>query len=487
MFIKEKAVVKQKNVGFMVFAFLGFFLAVGVVDAGTAFEKDISVIEESQGVVIRLAERVIPTVVNISPMKPDSGARSSGNSKGKREEGGHKLPPGHSEGSGSGVIIGKNGFVVTNNHVVGDAEAMEVRLSDKSKFTGKVIGRDPDTDLALIKIDADKEFPFVSFADSKKVRVGQWVMAVGNPFGLDRTVTIGIVSGLGRENINLSRYEDFIQTDASINPGNSGGPLFNVQGEVIGINTAIINVAQGIGFAIPSNIVQAIVSQLMNGGKVTRGWLGVGIQPLTPELATKFGIEESGGAVPLSGVLINEVFEGDPAYKGGLLPGDIILKVEDQSVDTTSTLARVIAGFLPGQEIKIDLMRSGKKQQIIMTLGEKKDGAVLSSIPKKQMEPFFGLTIADLTPENIEKYKLKEGKGGTSLSGVVVTGITAGSSAEVYGLREGDLILEMEGEGVTNMQSFEKIAKDKEKTETVLLRVSRENRAFFVVLQQKME
>ncbi len=470
------------------FVLLGFFLITTFASARTPFEKDLSVIEESQRGIIKLAELVVPTVVNISPLDAGSASRPFGHPRGKREDGGHKPSPGPGGGSGSGVIIDKKGFIVTNNHVVGDAEEMEVRLSDKSKFIGKIVGKDPDTDLALIKIESENDFPYVQLADSKKVKVGQWVMAVGNPFGLDRTVTIGIVSGLGRENVNLSRYEDFIQTDASINPGNSGGPLFNVQGEVIGINTAIINIAQGIGFAIPSNMVQTVVSQLMNSGKVTRGWLGVGIQPLTAELATKFGVKESGGSAPLTGVLINEVFEGDPAYKGGLLPGDIILKVEDEPVDTTSTLARVIGGFAPGQKIKVDLMRNGKKQQVMMALGEKKDGAEQASISKKEPEPFFGLIIADLTAENIEKYKLKEDKevkGSASLSGVIVTQVATGSPAEAEGLKEGDLILEMEGDKVSNSESFAELTKGKEKTETVLLRVSRENRAFFVVLKQK--
>ncbi|MBI3359150.1 MAG: Do family serine endopeptidase [Nitrospirae bacterium] len=479
---------KQQNIGFLAVALFGTGLACGIcfsggfADARPALDKDLNIIEDSQRGIIKLAEQVIPTVVNISPVSEDSFSHSSRHPSEKSEEGGAKPPP----GSGSGVIIDKKGFIVTNNHVVGDAEEMEVRLSDKSKFTGKVIGKDPDTDLALVKIDSEKDFPFVPLADSKKVKVGQWVMAVGNPFGLDRTVTVGIVSGLGRENINLSRYEDFIQTDASINPGNSGGPLFNVQGEVIGINTAIINIAQGIGFAIPSNMVQAVISQLMNGGKVTRGWLGVGIQPLTSELATKFGAKESDGAAPLSGVLVNEVFEGDPAFMGGILPGDIILKVDDEPVDTTNRLARVIAGFSPGQKIKIELIRNGKKQQLTMALGEKKSDATQASISKQEApRPFFGLTVLDLTPENIEKFKLQENKGGTIPSGVVVSGVESDSPAFAEGLKEGDIIKEMEGETVSNVESFEKITKKAEKTETLLLRVSRENRSFFVVLKQK--
>ncbi len=472
---------KQKNSFFLVVTLLSLCLNAGLADARPALDKDLNSIEDSQRGIIKLVEQVVPTVVNISPVNATGFSHSSRHPNEKGEDGGSKPPA----GSGSGVIIDKKGFIVTNNHVVGDADEMEVRLSDKSKFTGKVIGKDPDTDIALIKIDSQKDFPFVLLADSKKVKVGQWVMAVGNPFGLDRTVTVGIVSGLGRENINLSRYEDFIQTDAAINPGNSGGPLFNVQGEVIGINTAIINIAQGIGFAVPSSMVQTVVSQLMNGGKVIRGWLGVGIQPMTPELAAKFGAKELGGAL-LSGVLVNEVFEGDPAYKGGILPGDIILKVDDEPVDTTNRLARVIAGFAPGAKVKIDLMRNGKQQQITMALGEKKDLATQASISKQNVpKPFFGLIVSDLTQEMIEKFKLKEEKSGIVPSaGVVVSSVESGSPAETEGLKEGDLIKEMEGEAVANVESFKKITKKAEKAETVLLRVSRENRSFFVVLKQ---
>src|SRR5678815_4003130 len=233
----------------------------------------------------------------------------------------------------SGVIIDGEGHIITNNHVVGDANEVEVRLSDKTKLMAQVIGKDPDTDLALIKISTDRPLPYAQFGDSGIVRVGQWVLAVGNPFGLDRTVTLGVVSGIGRENMNLSKYENFIQTDASINPGNSGGPLFNIRGEVIGINTAIINFAQGIGFAIPSNMAKQVMQQLLTQGRVTRGWLGVGIQPLTVELARKFGVNEG------DGVLVNEVFEKDPAAAAGIKPGDILTRIDGTCLLYTSDAA----------------------------------------------------------------------------------------------------------------------------------------------------
>ncbi len=473
--ILKGAKMKQKAIVFLSLICLFFDTSASYAKLNT--DKGVQYLEESQNLLISLAEQVTPSVVSISPLSgiappsPHSNPKDKDNEK---EEGRPQRPrpPQHQSGSGSGVIIDKKGFIVTNNHVVGESEEVEVTLSDKSKLTGKVIGKDPDTDLAIIKIDSEKEFPFVSLADSKTVKVGQWVMAVGNPFGLDRTVTIGIVSALGRENVNLSRYENFIQTDASINPGNSGGPLFNIRGEVIGINTAIINLAQGIGFAIPANMVQAISQQLIKSGKVTRGWLGVGIQPLTAELAKKFNVKAD------EGVLINEVFEGEPASKAGIQPGDIILKIERESVGTTNTLARVVAGFAPGQKIEIELIRNGKKQKLTMPLGEKKDGAMTASLPK-QPELFLGLTVSNITSEYTEKFKITEGKG------VVITNVESGSSAETEGLKEGDLIRMIEGETISNLDDFKNMATKLEKIETILMRISRENRAFFIVLKQK--
>src|SRR5947208_4094265 len=264
------------------------FLAVEPFSGGTFAEElnGVRLREEMQNVFIILADRVKPAVVNISPVAASTKAGESPRERGQ-----------NNPGTGSGVIVDKDGTVVTNNHVVGDAKEVEVRLSDKTKYVGQVIGRDPDTDLAVVKITADRALPTVPFGDSSKVRVGQWVMAVGNPFSLDRTVTVGVVSGLERDAVRLSRYEAFIQTDASINPGNSGGPLFNLKGEVIGINTAIINYAQGIGFAIPSNMAKQVMEQLLTQGRVTRGWLGVSIQSLTTELARKFGVKEGEGVL----------------------------------------------------------------------------------------------------------------------------------------------------------------------------------------------
>jgi len=422
-------------------------------------------IEQIQNVLIDLADRVKPAVVNIAPV-----STSAKSAEPPRRERGPQNP-----GSGSGVIVDKQGYIVTNNHVLGDAKEVEVRLSNKSKFTGQVIGRDPDTDLAIIKITTDEDLPTVPFGDSSKVRVGQWVMAVGNPFALDRTVTLGVVSGLERDAVRLSRYEAFIQTDASINPGNSGGPLFNIKGEVIGINTAIINFAQGIGFAIPSNMVQQVVDQLRSRGKVVRGWLGVGIQEVTAELAAKFGIKET------DGVLVNDVFENEPAARAGLKPGDIIAKVDGRRVETPTGLSRAVAGLAPGSKVEVEIIRNGERRQILVDLGERKEDAVVAAIPAPAPLPEvkLGLNVQDLTPELAEKFKIKDQKG------ALISKVDPGSTAQEQGLREGDLIKEVNRQAVTNSDEFKTAVAQVKKGESVLLRVVRENRAFYSVLNPK--
>jgi serine protease Do len=420
----------------------------------------LALLQQFEEVITELAERVKPAVVNVLPVQ----------GVGRSKESSRERPP-NTPGSGSGVIIDPEGHIVTNNHVVGDASEVEVRLSDKTKFVAQVVGKDPDTDLAVLKVSSERPLPYVGFGDSSLVKVGQWVMAVGNPFGLDRTVTLGVVSGIGRENMNLSRYENFIQTDASINPGNSGGPLFNVRGEVIGINTAIINFAQGIGFAIPSNMAKQVIQQLLTRGKVVRGWLGVGIQPLTAELATKFGVKEG------EGVLVNEVFENDPAARGGIKPGDIITKINGKPVDTPNSLSRLIAGLAPGDVAQIEVMRDGKLQVLAVTLSERRETATVASVPQSKQELKLGLDVQDLTAELAEKFKLKES------AGVLITKVESGSAAQVEGLREGDLIKEVNRREVASVREFTEAVGRVKRGETVLLRVLRENRAFYVVLK----
>lgn len=426
----------------------------------TRASSGLRLLEEMQTAITELAESAKPSVVNLFPLSGLGRAR---------ETPPERIP--NSPGSGSGVIIDADGHIVTNNHVIGDATEIEVRLSDKSTLIGQVIGKDPDTDLALIKVTADHPLAYAKFGDSTSVRVGHWVLAVGNPFGLDRTVTLGVVSGIGRENINLSRYENFIQTDASINPGNSGGPLFNLRGEVIGINTAIINFAQGIGFAIPSNMAKQVIQQLLAKGRVVRGWLGVGIQPLTPELARKFGVHEG------EGVLVNEVFEKDPAASAGIRPGDIITKIDGTPVDTPNRLSRIVAGLLPGATAKVEVVRD--QQRVILDVGltERRDTAVVASLPQARTEVKLGLDLQELTAGLADKFKLRESKG------VLVTKVEPGSLAQSEGLREGDLIKEVNRAEVNSVSEFTTAISKVRRGETVLLRVLREHRAFYVVLK----
>ena len=456
---------RQRRLGWVVLASL--LLLEPFLGTSQAAEelRGLRLLEEMQNVLVSLADRVKPAVVNIAPVS----------ASGKSGEAPRDRSP-NNPGTGSGVIVDKEGLIVTNNHVVGDAKDVEVRLSDKTKFVGQVIGRDPDTDIAIVKINSTTELPTVPFGDSSKVRVGQWVIAVGNPFSLDRTVTLGVVSGLERDAVRLSRYEAFIQTDASINPGNSGGPLFNITGEVIGINTAIINYAQGIGFAIPSNMVQQVVGQLRARGKVIRGWLGVGIQEVTAELAAKFGIKEN------DGVLVNDAFENEPAARAGLKPGDIISKVDGRRIETPAGLSRSVAGLNPGTKVELDIIRNGERRTITVDLGERKeDAVVVAAIPSPPPSPEvkLGLNVQDLTPELADKFKIKDQKG------VLVSKVDPGSVAQEQGLREGDMIKEVNRQGVASVEEFKAAVAQAKKGESVLLRVVRENRAFYSVLSPR--
>jgi serine protease Do len=420
-------------------------------------------LDEIQTVITDLAESAKPSVVNLAPLT------AAGRGRELPQE---RVP--NAPGSGSGVVIDPDGHIITNNHVIGDATEIEVRFSDKSKLIAQVVGKDLDTDLALLKVTTDHPLASARFGDSSTVRVGQWVLAVGNPFGLDRTVTLGVVSGIGRENINLSRYENFIQTDASINPGNSGGPLFNLHGEIIGINTAIINFAQGIGFAIPSNMAKQVMEQLLTQGRVSRGWLGVSIQSLTTELARKFGVKEG------EGVLVNEVFDKDPAAAAGIKPGDILTRIDDTLIDTPSRLSRVVAGLLPGARTKVEIIRDQQRLVLDIALIERRDRTVTASLPQARPEVKdlkLGLEVQALTPGLADQFKLRDSRG------VLITKVDPGSLAQNEGLQEGDLIKEVNRADVGSIEEFNGAISKVRPGETILLRVLRESRAFFVVLR----
>ncbi|HSA87837.1 MAG TPA: Do family serine endopeptidase [Nitrospira sp.] len=441
---------------------LPYVLGGGRAEALSADSPGIRMLEEIQIVITELAEEAKPSVVNLFPIT----------SAGRLREGPGERTP-NASGSGSGLIVDSEGHIVTNNHVIGDASEIEVRFSDKTKLIAHVIGKDPDTDLALLKVTTDRPLPSARFGDSAGVKVGQWVLAVGNPFGLDRTVTLGVVSGIGRENINLSRYENFIQTDASINPGNSGGPLFNLRGEVIGINTAIINFAQGIGFAIPSNMAKQVIEQLLAKGKVVRGWLGVGIQPLTADLAKKFGVTEG------EGVLVNEVFDNDPAALAGIKPGDVIIRIDGAVVDSPNKLSRLIATRTPGATSRVEIIRDLKRLTIDVPLTERRDTPVMASLPRQEekLGVKLGLDLQDVTATLAERFQLRESKG------VLIAKVEPNSQAQAEGLREGDLIKEVNRIEVSSIGEFTSAIARSRRGDTLLLRVLRENRAFYVVLK----
>lgn len=423
--------------------------------------RGFEILEAVQAAITQLAERVTPTVVNIAPLRPQASSQALPRPRGQT------VP-----GSGSGVLVSPDGYIVTNNHVVGeDTIEAEVRLSDKRRFIAHIVGRDQDTDIALLKIETEQELPWAPFGDSTQLKVGQWVLAVGNPMGLDRTVTLGVISGIGRDTVNISKYENFIQTDAAINPGNSGGPLFNLRGEIIGINTAIIHMAQGIGFSIPADMVVHVVEHLRTRGRVVRGWLGVGIQSLTPELAEKFGVPSG------HGVLVNEVFKNDPADVAGILPGDIIVGIEGVPVETPKQLSRLIARFGPGETVNVDVIRNGRRHAIPVVMGEKEDRIVTASLPFQKTEVTLGIDVQTLTPGLAEKFGLNE------RTGVLVSKVERGSLAYTEGLQVGDLIKEVNRKEVRSVSQFSEEIQRVKPGDTILLRVVRGSRAFFVVLK----
>jgi serine protease Do len=377
---------------------------------------------------------------------------------------------------GSGVVVSEDGFILTNNHVVADADEILVTLSDKKKYEAQIIGRDPKTDLALIKIETEKPIPAAKLGDSDKLMVGDWVVAIGNPFGLGSTVTAGIVSAKGRI-IGAGPYDNFIQTDASINPGNSGGPLFNLNGEVIGVNTAIVSQSGGnvgIGFAIPINMAKSVMPQLKEKGKVVRGWLGVTIQVVTQEIKEQFGLKTEEGA------LIGEVTKDSPADKGGLKRGDVIINFDGRKVKVMNALPAMVAETPVGKEVEILIIRKGKEKRLTITIGElEEDTRVAATIPK--IEESFGMSVQELTPEIAESLSLKGEKG------VVISGVKKGSPASDAGLQRGDLIQEIEHEPIENLSDYKRIMKESSSKKQILIVIKHRGHSRYVVLKRDVK
>ncbi len=371
---------------------------------------------------------------------------------------------------GSGLIIDKEGHIITNNHVVEKAQTIKVKLSDGKEYEAEVVGRDPKTDLALIKISVKHDLPVVgNLGDSDKLMVGDWVVAIGNPFGLETTVTAGIVSAKGRV-IGAGPYDDFIQTDASINPGNSGGPLYNLNGEVVGINTAIISGGQGIGFAIPINVAKELLPQLKSKGKVARGWLGVVIQKVTPEIAKNFGLKESEGA------LVSDVTEDSPAEKAGIKTGDIIVTFNGKQIKEMEQLPRLVASTEIGKKVKVGIIRDGKQIEKEIVIGEMKEEGLRAS-GKPQTEKDYGLVVQDITPDIAKHLNMKDRRG------VIVTDVQPGSPAAEADVRSGDVIREIGRKPIRNIADFKDAMKRANIKEGIVILVKRENTTFYVVLR----
>ncbi|MEZ4600683.1 MAG: DegQ family serine endoprotease [Syntrophotaleaceae bacterium] len=370
---------------------------------------------------------------------------------------------------GSGFIISKDGYILTNDHVVKGAEDIKVVLADGRTFNGKIQGIDEGLDLALIQIDTGREeLPVAKLGDSEKLRVGEWVMAIGNPFGLEATVTVGIVSAKGRV-IGAGPYDNFIQTDASINPGNSGGPLFDSRGRVIGINTAIVAGGQGIGFAVPINSAKQILPQLRELGRVVRGWLGVTVQALTEDLADSFGLENSNGA------LVTDVSHGSPADQAGIQRGDVVLALNGEPLTSMSDLPRQVAAMPVGQSAEIRLFRDGRIRDVTVRIGELK--TVEEPVAEEPVaETGLGLTLGDITPEAARFFGLKTSRG------ALVTGV-AGGPAAAADLQEGDLIVEIDGKSVSSAAEVRKLLRQRAPGEIARLLVQRSDQVFYTTLE----
>jgi serine protease Do len=434
-----------------------------------------------------VAEKSAPSVVNVASSRTVKNARERmpfffDDPLFRRffGPGGGPEPEEHQKehGLGSGVVVSSDGLVLTNNHVVDGADEIKVTTSDKREFNVKVVGTDAKSDLALLKLQGDvKDLHPIELADSSRLRLGDVVLAIGNPFGVGQTVTMGIVSAKGRANVGIAAYEDFIQTDAAINPGNSGGALVDMEGKLVGINTAILSRSggnMGIGFAIPSNMAQPIMKALLEHGKVVRGWLGVGIQDIDQDLAQAMNLKST------EGILVSEVMDGGPGQKAGLKSGDVIVRLNGQKVESTGEFRNAIAGAGANATAKLDILRDGKPMSVEAKLGELPEKAGQAQNQENGAEPgaLEGLSLQDLTPALRQRLEVPS----SVKSGVVVTGVDPGSAAAESGLRPGDLVVEVNKTEVANVGAFKQAyAKSKDRA---LLRVLREGRSIYLVVKR---
>ena len=437
-------------------------------------------------VFVRVADAATPAVVNISTTRVIHRRPGEGQSPFFKDPFFERffgdeffrkfdMPPSRRERSlGSGVIVDPKGYLVTNNHVVAQADEIKVLLSDGREFTGRLVGTDPKTDLAVVKIEA-VDLPAIPWGDSNDLHVGEYVLAIGNPFGLNSTVTMGIISAVGRANVGIADYEDFIQTDAAINPGNSGGALVNTRGELIGINTAIFSRSggyMGIGFAVPSNMVRLVMTSLIREGKVVRGWLGVSIQEVNGGLAQQFGLTEARGA------LVSDVLKGTPAERAGVARGDVVIQYNGRDVRNAGHLRNLVAETPVGQEVNVVVVRDRRKKSLTVKITEQPSeiSGIAPGEPPAN-EALAGLEVQDLTPELADRLNV-----GPGISGVVVTRVESGSAAEVAGLLSGDVIVEVNRQSIKNTGEFRRIVEKLESGESLLLLVRRNGQMLFLMV-----
>lgn len=430
----------------------------GGVEAEPPSSAVLKHLDALQDAFVNIAEQTKPAVVSL---------KIKGSFRHPRLEG--RGPPGGAiprRSGGSGLIVDPRGYILTNNHVIEGAGKIEVILWDNRRLEGEVIGRDPKADLAVIRVKSDEPLPVAKLGDSDKVRIGEWAIAIGSPFGLDQTVTVGVISGTGRSEVGLAQYENYIQTDAAINPGNSGGPLLNLRGEVIGINTAVFSQGGSIGFAIPITMARRIMKQLIEKGRVVRGYIGVFIQPVTEEIAEQFGLKGTEGA------LVSDVMPDTPASKGGIQRGDVIVKFEGRAVERVSQLQRYAADTTPGAVVALTLIRDKQERVVKVTLGELPE----ASPGIREVSLQYGITVEELTREMARRYDVKPGVG------VLIAKVEDGSPAERDGLEKGDIVLEANRTPVTSLNQFERILQQLVAGEDVLVLVSRNKHSRFQVL-----
>ena len=429
---------------------------------------------------ISLAKKLGPSVVNVSTTTVRGTAQNAPSPFGGNDAAeefwqrffGGRAPrgPQRQSGVGSGFIVDADGTILTNYHVVDGAQKLSVTLSDGKSYEAKVVGRDQKSDIAVIKIEAGRNLPAAPLGDSDRLEVGEWVMAIGNPFGLDHTVTSGIVSAKGR-NIGQGPYDNFIQTDASINPGNSGGPLINLRGEVIGINTAIFSQSGGnvgIGFAIPSNSVKELLPQLRDKGKVVRGFIGASVQKVSPEIAETLNIN------PARGALVADLVKGGPAERAGVKTGDVIIEFDRRPIKDSADLPQQVARVMPGAAVQIKVIRDGKEATLPLTVGEMKDTEVVATTQEGEL----GLTVQPLTPQLAEKLGLERTEG------LVISAVKPGSAGEEAGLRSGDVVVEINRQPIKNLADYNREIARNDKAKSVLFLVRRGQSSLFLALKR---